>query len=244
MQKTRCVALIPARSGSKRIPNKNIKEFNGVPIISYPIKAAIESNLFDNIFVSTDSTEIRDISHQLGAQTLPLRPLEISSDDSTTLEVVKYEIEQMLTAGLSFEYLACIYPATPFIDKHLLINAFQKISIEERNFCFPVVKNHVGFERLFEVSESGRLKTKPSFKSDQPTQTGSSVYRDAGQFYWGRTSSWLNAESILSKNSVVIPIPEYLGIDIDTMENWEHAELVFEGLQNRQKNILNQTESE
>ena len=244
MRKDRCVALIPARSGSKRILNKNIKEFNGVPMISYPIKAAIDSKLFDNIFVSTDSTKIQSIAEEYGAETLPLRPLNISGDESTTLEVVQYEVNQMLNVGMNFDYLACIYPATPLIDQSLLSEAFRKIKSQDCDFCFPVVKNHVGYERLFEITASGQLQTRPSFEGNQSTQVGPSVYRDAGQFYWGRTSTWLRAKSILSDNSLAIPIPEFLGIDIDTMENWEHAELVFSGMKMKNKKVLNQNDFE
>lgn len=244
MRNDRCIALIPARSGSKRILNKNIKEFNGVPMISYPIKAAIDSNLFDKIFVSTDSNEIQSIAEKYGAEALPLRPLDISGDDATTLEVVQYEINQMLSAGLNFNYLACIYPATPLIDQNLLNEAFQKIKSQDRDFCFPVVKNHVGYERLFEINANGQLQTQLSFNSNQSTQVGPNMYRDAGQFYWGRTSTWLRAKSILSDNSLAVPIPEFLGIDIDTMENWEHAELVFSGMKMKKEKYLNENDFE
>jgi pseudaminic acid cytidylyltransferase len=232
------VAIIPARGGSKRIASKNIKIFNGVPIIAYPIRAAIESNLFDKVFVSTDSADILSVAKQYGAEAVGLRSIETSNDEATTLEVVKYEISRMKDMGFEFDYLACIYPATPLLDKNLLIETFHRMKSENFDFCFPVVKNHVSPERLFELGLNGSIVTRSSFISNQKTQSGTDSYRDAGQFYWGKTVSWAKEEKIFSENSLGVRIPEYRGIDIDTMENWEHAELVFAGLnQSYQLNV-------
>ena len=240
--KNNAVALIPARSGSKRIPNKNIKRFAGKPMISYPIIAAHESNLFDKIFVSTDSPQIAEIAREFGAEIINLRPNQLSSDLVSTLEVIKYEILQIRENGYLFEYLACIYPGTPMLNKELLQDSFLRMKSEEFDFCFPVVKSHVGPERLFKIDSRGSVVARPNHETDRGTQSLPEVFRDAGQFYWGRSEEWLSTQNIFTENSLAIPVPEYLGIDIDTVDNWKHAELIFMGLAVETENRVNFTD--
>jgi len=231
MLRTKNVALVPARSGSKRVSNKNVKNFVGSPIISYPIKAAIESNLFDKIFVSTDSLAIADLAIKFGAEVIDLRPSELSNDSASTLDVIKYEILKIRDHGYQFEHLACIYPATPMLSKSLLQETLSMMKSNDFDFCFPVVKNHVGPERLFRIGTNGSIITSPKEEVIGVPQSVPNVYRDAGQFYWGRAEEWLTTNDIFTNKSLAIPIPEYLGIDIDTPDNWKHAELIYVALE-------------
>ena len=104
------LAIIPARGGSKRIPGKNIKDFLGKPIISYPIQAAIQSGLFHTIMVSTDDEEIARIARANGAEVPFMRSDKNSDDYATTADVLLEVLDQYHTMGKSFEYICCIYP--------------------------------------------------------------------------------------------------------------------------------------
>ena len=115
------IAVIPARGGSKRIPKKNIKIFQDKPIISYSIKAALESNLFEKIICSTDDKEIAKIAEQCGAECPFLRPPEISDDFSTTHEVINHSISFLEDHNIEHKLICCIYPASPFIESARII---------------------------------------------------------------------------------------------------------------------------
>ena len=121
MEKT--VAIITARGGSKRIPHKNIKEFCGKPIIAYSIEAAINSGMFDEVMVSTDSQEIADIAMQYGAKVPFLRSEATSNDFATTRDVLMEVLNEYKKRGEQFEVMCCIYPTAPFITDIKLKNA-------------------------------------------------------------------------------------------------------------------------
>ena len=121
------VAIIPARGGSKRIPNKNIKLFAGQPIISYSIRVAQETELFDRIIVSTDSLEIAAIARKYGADVPFLRPAELANDFAGTAEVICHAIEWLANDGRQPEFICCIYPTAPFIQASYLKQGFEMI---------------------------------------------------------------------------------------------------------------------
>lgn len=108
------ICIIPARGGSKRIPRKNIKIFLGKPIIAYSIQAAIKSNLFDVVMVSTDDFEIAEIAKSYGASVPFMRSKENSDDYSGTFDVIKEVLESYKKEGVYFNQACCIYPTAPF----------------------------------------------------------------------------------------------------------------------------------
>ena len=109
------IAIITARGGSKRIPKKNIKKFINKPIIAYSIEAAINSKVFDEVMVSTDSEEIAEIAKKYGATVPFLRSEETSNDYATTADVLKEVINRYKDSGKVFDVACCIYPTAPFI---------------------------------------------------------------------------------------------------------------------------------
>ena len=110
------ICIIPARGGSKRIPKKNIRLFNGLPIIAWAIKLAIRSNLFSNIIVSTDDTEISDIAKSFGLEVPFLRPTHLSDDHTATAPVIAHAILECSKLGVFAESVTCIYPCSPLIQ--------------------------------------------------------------------------------------------------------------------------------
>ena len=223
------IAIIPARSGSKRIPNKNIKLFMGQPIISYTIATLLESEIFDQVLVSTDSCEIRKISETFGAETLDLRPGNLSDDNSSTMDVMKYELRKLAQIGCEPEFVACVYPATPLLNKDVLKSGLSKLIESKKDFCIPIVRNHVSSGRLFQVNKDHTLNAASFDKQNNRTQDYVSEYRDAGQFYFGKKTAWENSMTVFSEDTIGLVVPEYLGIDIDSLDDWELAKMVFAG---------------
>lgn len=120
------VALIPARSGSKGVPNKNIRHLDGVPLIAYSIAAALKSTLIDRVIVSTDSEEYAEIAKNYGAETPFIRPKSISGDAATDVECFKHTID-WLRENENFvpEYFVHLRPTTPFRDPKILDKAIK-----------------------------------------------------------------------------------------------------------------------
>ena len=119
------IAIITARGGSKRIPKKNIRNFCGKPIIAYSIEAAIESGLFSEVMVSTDSEEIAETARRFGARVPFLRSRKNADDYATTADALLEVMERYQEMGRTFSYLCCIYPTAPFVTAEKLRDAMR-----------------------------------------------------------------------------------------------------------------------
>lgn len=223
------VAIIPARGGSKRIPRKNIKNFGGLPMIAYAIKAALSSQLFDKIVVSTDDKEIAEISRQYGALIPFIRPSELSDDYTPTVPVIAHAIEACQSLGWDIQYACCIYAAVPFIQVDDLVNSFDLLKNSDADYCFPVTEFPAAIQRSLKLDEQSR--TQPFFPEHELTRTQDSevAYYDAGQFYWGASRAWLTNNRI-HHSGVGLPIPSWRVVDIDTQSDWERAEILRSSL--------------
>jgi pseudaminic acid cytidylyltransferase len=226
------IAIIPARGGSKRIPRKNIKDFCGRPIISYAITAAKQSGLFDHIVVSTDDEEIARIANQWGAETPFLRPVELSNDYVATVPVINHSIEACQNLGLVFDNVCCIYPGVPFIQVDDLRGAFISFTNNDANYCFPVAEFPSAIQRGLKFLNTGKMQ--PFYPEFELTRTQDLVpaYYDAGQFYWGKTDTWLINPRIHSSGIGYI-IPNWRVVDIDTSDDWFRAELIYRSIINK-----------
>jgi len=134
------IAIITARGGSKRIPKKNIKSFLGKPIIQYSIEAALNSNYFDEVMVSTDDEEIASISKKIGAVVPFLRSKENSDDYSTTCDVLEEVLLKYKELGKNVDYFCCIYPTAPFVNSDKLIHAMDLLINSNADCVLPVVE--------------------------------------------------------------------------------------------------------
>ena len=143
------VAIITARGGSKRIPNKNIKKFCGKPIIAYSIEAALSSKVFGEVMVSTDSGEIAAIAEKYGASIPFLRSEATSNDFATTADVITEVLEQYKKSGRLFDNFACIYPTAPFVTGRRLGEAAELLG--EADAVIAVVKYSFPPQRAFVI---------------------------------------------------------------------------------------------
>jgi len=124
---SKCIAIIPARGGSKRIPKKNIKDFFGKPLITYSIETALASNLFEKVVVSTDDEDIARIAQKYGAVVPFIRPKELSDDFTGTGDVVQHTIEYLQSQGEKYDYICTIYATAPLLQKEYLIDGYQQL---------------------------------------------------------------------------------------------------------------------
>jgi len=222
-------AIIPARGGSKRIPRKNVKGFVGKPIISYAIEAAIDSHLFEKVIVSTDDTYIAQIAKNCGAEVPFLRPLELADDHTPTVPVVAHAIRYLHEQGDRFENACCIYPGVPFIQVGDLIAAYEMLLNNGTAYSYPVTEFPSVIQRALRRFEDGRVHPLNSQNEWVRTQDLETFYYDAGQFYWGKVSSWLSGLGLQSNGSGLV-IPQWRVVDIDTPEDWLRAELLYKAL--------------
>ena len=226
------IAVIPARGGSKRIPMKNIKNFSGKPIIAWSIEVAIKSKLFDRVIVSTDNHEIASIAKQHGADVPFMRSKHLSDDYTGTNAVVKDVIQNIHKNGEQVSYVCCIYATAPFVSSKYLIKAYQDLINQNKSYAFSVTTYSFPVERSFVINQSNVIENLFPDMTLSRSQDLQEVYHDAGQFYWGLADAFLNDLPIFSRHSIPIILPRYLVQDIDTIEDWKQAELMFESYLN------------
>lgn len=219
------IAIIPARAGSKRIKNKNIKLFNNKPIIYYPIKVAKKSKIFKKIIVSTDSHKIKKIALKSGADDVIIRPKNLSNGKSLIIDAVKHAINTLEKRKINIDYICCIFPTSALLQSKYLNNSFKLMKKSKRKFVFSSVKFSYPIEKSFKIkgNKINFLKTK---NSNKMTQDFGKSYHDAGQFYWGGKKNWKREKYILSNRCDHYPLPEINAIDIDTITDWKIAEAI------------------
>ena len=191
------IAIIPARAGSKRIKNKNIKMFCGKPVIYYSILAAKKSNIFSKIIVSTDSIKIKQIAEKYGADVPFIRPKNLSDDFSSTMEVIKHSIKELSFHKKKIN-ICCIYPTAPLIKKDDLIKSYKIFNTNKFKFLFSASKFSYPIQRSFYLDKKNYIKMVNKQNYNKRSQDLKITYHDAGQFYWGSGKSWLNEKIIFA----------------------------------------------
>lgn len=223
----KCVAIIPARGGSKRIPRKNIKMFCGKPMIAWAIQAAQEADVFDRIIVSTDDDEIAAVATQCGAEAPFSRPLELANDFASTEDVILHGLDWLAQNGCDTRYFCCIYPTAPFLRPEYIRKGLELIRSEESTTAFSVTTYAYTIFRSLKVDERGRLAMFWPENLDKRSQDLPEAFHDAGQFYWGDARKFIMEPELFSSDSTAVILPRQLVQDIDTLEDWEVAERMF-----------------
>lgn len=223
------VAIIPARGGSKRVPKKNIKLFSGRPVISYPIRLALNSNLFDYVVVSTDDNDVAKVVADIGGCEILKRPKKLADDYTPTVPVISHAIMELEKRGWDIAHVCCIYPATPFLTQADLIESFKILESIDADFSFPIIKYPSSIQRSLKIDAAGLIT--PFFSEFQlsRSQDLNDAYYDAGQFYWGKRDSWV-AEKNIHANGVGYIISPWRAVDIDTLDDWMRAEILYKVL--------------
>lgn len=227
------IAVIPARGGSKRIPRKNIRSFLGKPMIAYSIEAALKTGLFHRVIVSTDDNEIAEIAQTYGAETPFVRPKELSCDYSGTMEVIQHTINWLLKNDEKIDEVCCIYATAPFVQQKEIKQGFEILKSSSWQYVFsatrfdsPVFR---GFKRR---TDQGIEMLFPEHYQDR-SQDLPEIWHDAGQFYWGKLNAWLEGLAVFEPWSTMIELPRWRVQDIDTIDDWQRAEIIHQLMQNQ-----------
>ena len=232
------IAIITARGGSKRIPKKNIKEFCGKPIIAYSIKAAIDSKIFDEVMVSTDSKEIAEIAKKYGASVPFMRSEELSGDNATTDDTLLEVLNEYKTMGKEFTYMCCLYPTAPFVTPQKLKSAMTIMQEKNPEQIVPMVSYSFPPQRSNYIDENGYAQyVFPESKMTR-SQDLDKWYHDAGQFYVYNVKKFFKCNGDCTE---IIPfiVPEMEVQDIDNISDWKIAEIKYMILNETRQEMLN-----
>ena len=219
----KAIAIITARGGSKRIPKKNIKEFCGKPIIAYSIRAALDSGIFDEVMVSTDSEEIAEIARAYGAKVPFMRSAKTSDDFATTADVLMEVLERYQEMGRTFDVMSCIYPTAPFVTPQKLQSAYDTLTKEQAVMAMPVVAFSYPPQRSY-VLNGNMLEMKWKENYNKRSQDLEKMYHDAGQFYMYQVESYIRLKGQIDQSIVPVIVDEMEVQDIDNEIDWKLAE--------------------
>lgn len=220
------ICIIPARGGSKRIPRKNIKDFLGIPIIAYSIKAAIASGIFNEVMVSTDDVEIAEVARKYGASVPFMRSYDTSNDYSTTEDVIDEVLLQYAGRNKSFDYICCIYATAPFITSEKIREAYELLRLNSYDSVFTCVPFSYPIQRGL-IIDNHKIKMKwPEYETSR-SQDLVKVYHDAGQLYLSKITPYYKNRGFWGENAGPLILSDLEVQDIDTETDWKIAEIKY-----------------
>lgn len=222
------IAIIPARSGSKGLKDKNIKDLNGKPLLAYSIEAAIESNMFDKVFVSTDSQKYADIAMKYGADASFLRSEQNSSDTAGSWDVVREVIEVLKHKGEEYEEIMLLQATSPFRDSDDIVHAIDLLHEREGNAVVSLTECDHSPLWCNTLPENGSMDCfdRVEYK-DLPRQALPTYYRYNGAIYLVTNKELQNKEHMLEKGCYAYIMPQIRSIDIDTALDFLIAETIM-----------------
>ncbi|WP_295067032.1 pseudaminic acid cytidylyltransferase [Ruminococcus sp.] len=223
------IAIITARGGSKRIPKKNIKEFCGKPIIAYSIEAALNSGVFDEVMVSTDSEEIASIAKKYGAEVPFMRSEATSNDFATTSDVLLEVLERYEESEKKYDIGCCLYPTAPFVTSETLLNAFDTLSQSTSKTLLPVVAFSFPPQRGVFIRKNKIVLAQPEYLNTR-SQDIEKMYHDCGSFSMFRIPEFKAERKLITDDTIPFVMDEIMVQDIDNLSDWEMAELKYKML--------------
>ena len=226
------ICIIPARSGSTRIPNKNFKSFLGIPIFERVLNILKEKNLFDRIILSTDSADYRKIALELGCEVPFLRDVSLSDNHTATHPVVLDAINRLNLTDSSL--VSCVYPTSVFLKTDDLEESMHIVSsLNPHSYVLPICKFSYPIQRSLRCVDDLYVAREPE-KMTSRSQDLEEHFHDCGQFYTAKVTHWKNTFDILSgSGNRGIVVPSWRVQDIDTPDDWYEAEIKYKILQER-----------
>jgi pseudaminic acid cytidylyltransferase len=230
------LCVIPARGGSKRIPRKNVKDFLGKPMIARSIEIALKAGCFDDVIVSTDDAEIAEIAVKLGAKVPFIRPGTLSTDYTPTIPVIKHAVQWFDDNVCSPDYVCCLYATAPFVRVEDILFGLKLLLNEQADYAISLVEYSFPIQRAVRLGADNIVKMLDSNFIVTRSQDLEKTYHDAGQFYWGTRKAWINEIPIFDSHAYSVLIPSHRAQDIDTLEDWARAEILYKVLHDEKKN--------
>lgn len=226
----RLCAIIPARGGSKGIPKKNIKELNGLPLISYTITAALKSEIFDKILVSTDCTQIGSYCTNLGAEVPFLRPSHLASDSAKSIDVIEHVLDFLETKQSYVpDIFVLLQPTSPLRTSEDILGAYKLFNKKEAKSLVSVtsVPHNFNPESLYTKSDHNLIPM-VSVNKVFSRQYKTSYYARNGAAIYMVNTSWFKRKKVLfDEDTIGFEMPKLKSVDIDDYEDWVIAEALM-----------------
>jgi len=223
------IAIIPARQGSKRIKNKNIKLFFKKPIIYHTINILKKSKIFDYIIITSDSNKILNYCKKQDCDILVKRSKDVSDDQATTHAAIKHALKKLKIKIQNDDKIFCIYPCNPLLQIADIKKSIAILGKNKKNYIFTVSKNSIKNINSIFLNKLNKVKL-----VKKKTIINRNSYIDAGQFYLAYYKTWMNYSNI-HNNGVCLEIPEWRALDINYTSDWKKAEIIFSYLNNLSK---------
>lgn len=225
------IAIIPARSGSKGLPNKNIKCLNGVPLMAYTIKAALDSGMFDRVMVSTDSKEYAEIARQWGAEVPFLRSPETSTDKSSSWSVVKEVLDKYAQMGETFDSLALLQVTSPLRTGTHIQEAYELLEQKNADAVVSVYQIPMPLEKCRHMEKDLRLGVFAEKPGEyRPRQNFLPAYHDNGAIYIWHTEKFSLDSTIFTDKGFGYEMDKIHSTDVDDQEDFTIVEAMVNHL--------------
>jgi CMP-N,N'-diacetyllegionaminic acid synthase len=225
--------VIAARSGSKSIPNKNIKQLNGIPLLAYRIKQALEISVPENVWLSTDSDEYAKIGIQYGAKVPYLRPQHLSKDTSSSNEVILSIIEYCESINLEFDQIALLEPTSPFVLSKELKQAIEILESESEADAIVATKE-VHTNTVF-IQNDAKYLTDFYYSlcnsKGMRRQDFSKQITPSGGFYISKWEKFKNQKSFYTPKTLSYILTDEMALEIDNPVDFKWAEFLINNKQ-------------
>lgn len=202
-------------------------------MITYPIRSAIDSGIFEEVMVSTDDLEIKAIAEKAGAIVPFLRSARNSDDNASTMDVLREVVEVYKERAREFKYVCCIYPCSPLLTPSKLIEANNLMLLDATEAVIPVLRYGHPIQRALKIQCTGGLEMLLRQNANTKSQDLDAFYHDSGQFYFMKTMIILESNSIWECKAVPLVLSELEAQDIDNEDDWALAELKYLRLKER-----------
>jgi pseudaminic acid cytidylyltransferase len=224
------IAVIPARGGSKRIPRKNIKPMLGRPMMSWVIDACLAAGVFERVLVSTDDAEIAAVARDSGAEVPFTRPADIADDQTPIAEVMAHAAAWLEQDGQQPDALTLVYSTAALLRPEDLRKARDTFAADvAADYLVSVTEFPFPIDRAL-VDDGSGLRFRHPEHATTRSQDLPEYLHDAAQFVFGRRAAWRESRPIFGPSSIGYRIPRTRVQDIDTPEDWAHAEALMQVL--------------
>jgi N-acylneuraminate cytidylyltransferase len=222
------IAVVPARGGSKRIPRKNVIDFHGKPMITWPLEMLLLTGRFEAVIVSTDDAEIAAIAAETGPVVVVKRPNELAGDDVPTAPVIVHAVEEYEKQHASVvSSVTVLYPTAVFTTQDHLVRADELLASSGARLVMSVGRYRSPIARAWSRTASGLMQRLDPLSHLATSQSLSEAFFDAGQFYVADRRAWEDWQSDPAMAVCGLVLPALQAIDIDNSEDLQFAQQVF-----------------
>lgn len=221
------LAVIPARAGSRRVPGKNVRPFHGRPMLGWPVRAALDSGLFEAVMVSTEDEGIAEIARGQGAEVPFLRAPATADDQAGLMAVLGEVLEAFEARSERFDAVCCILATAALVTPARLREGLSVFRLGDWDGVYPVLAYPHPIQRALTRAEDGLTTLIDPVEAETRTQDLEPAFHDAGQFYWLSPEIIRSGRSLLSARAATLVLDETEAQDIDTEADWTLAEMKF-----------------